>query len=108
LTVPERKQFGFAMFATLWWAMPFMNTFGAEFSRQGSDGRLTCGIADPKAVEALQFLVSLYRDYGVEAGAWQTGAINPEQGFINGKYAMILTGPWNLERVARIDFCLSL
>lgn len=108
LTVPERKQFGFAMFATLWWTMPFLNTFGAEFARQSPDGRLSCGIADPQSIQALDFLVSLYREYGVEAGAWQTGAINPEQGFINGKYAMILTGPWNLKRFESVDFGVSL
>ena len=32
----------------------------------------------------------------------------PEQGFINGKYAMILTGPWNLKRFEGIDFDVSL
>jgi multiple sugar transport system substrate-binding protein len=108
LTIPERKQYGFAMFATLWWTMPFLNTFGAEFSTTAPDGRLSCGLMDPRALEAYRFLVSLYRDYGVEAGAWQTGAINPEQGFINGKYAMILTGPWNLKRFESVDFGVSL
>lgn len=108
LTIPEKKQFGFGMFATLWWTMPFFNTFGAEFSRTAPDGKLSCALTDAKALEALRFIVALYRDYGVEAGAWQTGAINPEQGFINGKYAMILTGPWNLKRFEGIDFGVSL
>jgi multiple sugar transport system substrate-binding protein len=53
-------------------------------------------------------MVSLYREHGIEAGAWQTGAINPEQGFLNGKYAMILSGPWNLKRFEGIDFGVSL
>ncbi len=104
LTVPEKRQFGFGMFATLWWMMPFLNTYGAEFAHRNQDGKLACGFSDPAAVEAFRFVVSLYREHKVEAGAWQTGAINPEQGFINGKYAMILTGPWNLKRFEGIDF----
>jgi ABC-type glycerol-3-phosphate transport system substrate-binding protein len=107
LTIPEKRQFGFGMFATLWWMMPFLNTYGAEFARRSPDGKLACGFSDPAAVEAFRFIVSLYRQHKVEAGAWQTGAINPEQGFINGKYAMILTGPWNLKRFEGIDFGVS-
>ncbi|HQR38587.1 MAG TPA: extracellular solute-binding protein [Blastocatellia bacterium] len=108
LTIPERKQYGFGMFATLWWMMPFLNTFGASFTDQAPDGTLTCGLSDPKALAAMNFIVSLYRQDKVEAGAWQTGAINPEQGFLNGKYAMILTGPWNLKRFSGIDFGVAL
>jgi multiple sugar transport system substrate-binding protein len=108
LTVPEKRQFGFGMFATLWWMMPFLNTYGAEFAKRSADGTLACGFADPAAVEAFEFVVSLYQQHRVEAGAWQTGAINPEQGFINGKYAMILTGPWNLKRFEGIDFGVAL
>jgi len=104
LTIPEKRQFGFGMFATLWWMMPFLNTYGASFTKRLDDGRLACGFGDPAAREAFKFVVSLYRDYKIEAGAWQTGAINPEQGFINGKYAMILSGPWNLKRFEGIDF----
>jgi multiple sugar transport system substrate-binding protein len=88
--------------------MPFLNTYGAQFSETGPDGKLTCGLADPRALDAFRFLVSLDREHNVEAGAWQTGAINPEQGFINGKYAMILTGPWNLKRFEGIDFGVAL
>lgn len=108
LTIPEKRQFGFAMFATLWWMMPFLNTYGAEFAKRMPDGKLACGFGDPAARDAFRFVVSLYREHKVEAGAWQTGAINPEQGFINGKYAMILSGPWNLKRFEGIDFGVSL
>ena len=108
LTVPDRKQYGFGMFATLWWMMPFLNTFGATFTDQTPDGKLACGLSGPKSLEAMNFVVSLYRKDRVEAGAWQTGAINPEQGFLNGKYAMILTGPWNLKRFSGIDFGVAL
>jgi multiple sugar transport system substrate-binding protein len=107
LTIPERRQFGFGMFATLWWIMPFLNTYGAEFTQQ-VDGRAVCAFSDPASVQALEFFVSLFREHQVEAGAWQTGAINPEQGFLNGKYAMILTGPWNLKRFEGLDFGVAL
>ena len=39
------------------------------------------------------------------------GAIIPEQGFVNGKYAMILMGPWNLKRFKddlKLDFGIGL
>ena len=108
LTIAEKRQFAFGMFATLWWAMPFFNSFGAQFSRRDADGRLVCALSEPQGRDAFNFMVSLYREHGIEAGAWQTGAINPEQGFINGKYAMILTGPWNLKRFEGIDFGVSL
>ncbi|MEK7485994.1 MAG: extracellular solute-binding protein, partial [Planctomycetota bacterium] len=45
----------------------------------------------------------------IEGGAWQSGAINPDQGFINGLYAMIFSGPWNLKtfRDAGVSFGVS-
>ena len=79
-----------------------------RFTLTDENGKVACGFSDPEAIEAFKFIVSLYRDHRVEAGAWQTGSINPEQGFLNGKYAMILTGPWNLKRFEGIDFGVSL
>ncbi len=108
LTIKENKQYGFGMFNSLWWSMPFFNTFGAQFVRKDSNGKYICTLDEPAAQQALQFMTDLYKKYGVEAGAWRTGSINPEQGFLNGKYAMILSGPWNLKRFSNIDFGVSL
>lgn len=108
LTIKDKKQYGFGMFNSLWWSMPFFNTFGAKFVQKDSNGKYVCTLDQQPARDALQFMTDLYKKYGVEAGAWRTGSINPEQGFLNGKYAMILSGPWNLKRFSNIDFGLSL
>ncbi|MEW6733022.1 MAG: extracellular solute-binding protein [Acidobacteriota bacterium] len=107
LTKPEKKQFGFGMFNSLWWSLPFFNTYGAEFVRRDADGKLICTLDEPPAQQALQFMTDLYQNH-IEAGAWRTGSINPEQGFLNGKYAMILSGPWNLKPFASVNFGVSL
>lgn len=108
LTIKDKKQYGFGMFNSLWWSMPFFNTFGTEFVRKDANGKYICTLDEQPAQQALQFMTNLYLKYGVEAGAWRTGSINPEQGFLNGKYAMILSGPWNLKRFSNIDFGVSL
>ncbi len=108
LTIKDKKQYGFGMFNSLWWSMPFFNTFGTEFVRKDANGKYICTLDEQPAQQALQFMTDLYLKYGVEAGAWRTGSINPEQGFLNGKYAMILSGPWNLKRFSNIDFGVSL
>lgn len=100
-------QFGFGMDNSLWWTFPFFNTFGARFL--SPDGT-RCLLADPAGVAALQFKVDLYRRHRVEAGAWQRGAVAPDLGFIQQKYAMILSGPWNVRRfrAAGLEFGLAL
>ena len=100
-------QFGFAADLSLWFTFPFFNTYGVKFI--SDDGR-TCLLDSPAAREALQLKVDLYQKYRVEAGAWQAGAISPDAGFINEKYAMIFTGPWNLKRFkdAKLPFGVAL
>jgi len=88
-------RFGFAMNNSLWWTFPFFNSFGAKFLSE--DGR-QCILNNSYAVAALQFKVDLYRKYKVEAGAWRPGATDPDTGFMNNKYSMILSGPWNIKR----------
>lgn len=108
LTIADKKQYGFGMFNSLWWSMPFFNTFGAQFIKKDNNGKFYCALNEQAGQDALQFMTDLYKKHGVEAGAWRAGAINPEQGFLNGKYAMILSGPWNLKRFSNIDFGVSL
>jgi multiple sugar transport system substrate-binding protein len=100
-------QFGFAADLSLWFTFPFFNTYGVKFI---SDDGKTCLLDSLAAREALQLKVDLYARHKVEAGAWQAGAISPDTGFINRKYAMIFTGPWNLKRFkdAGIPFGVSL
>ena len=50
----------------------------------------------------------LYSKYGIEAGAWRAGALPIETGFINEKYAMIITGPWNIKTFKDVNFGIGL
>lgn len=102
-----KNQYAFAMINTLWWNLPFFNTFGARII--SPDGK-KCELASDEAVAALEFMVDMVNKHKIEAGAWRPSAISPEQGFINGKYAMIFMGPWNLAKFknTKMDFGVGL
>jgi multiple sugar transport system substrate-binding protein len=107
LTDKSKDQYAFAMSNTLWWNLPFLNTFGARVISE--DGK-SCELNSPASIAAVELMASLYNK-GVEAGAWRSGAITPEQGFVNNKYAMIFTGPWNLARfdsLKELDYGVAL
>jgi multiple sugar transport system substrate-binding protein len=107
LTDSSRGQYAFAMSNTLWWNLPFFNTFGAKIiSADGKKSELN----SDKAIAALELMASLVNEHKIEAGAWRPGAISPEQGFVNGKYAMILMGPWNLAKFnnTKMDYGVGL
>lgn len=97
LTNPDDGIFGFAMTNSLWFSFPFINTFQGSLLRYEEDQPVP-NFHDERVRAALQMKVDLYRKHRIEAGAWQAGAIAPEQGFINENYAMIFMGPWNIER----------
>jgi len=107
LTNKERDVFGFGMDNSLWWTFPFFNTYGAKFL---SDDGTKCLLNSPEAQAALQFKVDLFQKHKVEGGAWASGGQNTETGFMNGRYAMILMGPWNVSRFrsAKINFGVAL
>lgn len=98
--------YGFGLWGSLWWNFPILNTYGVEFL----DETLSrCVFDSPQSVKALNFMRSLY-ELDIEAGAWKSGGINPEMGFINNLYAMIFMGQWNLKRFkeAKLDFGVAL
>jgi ABC-type glycerol-3-phosphate transport system substrate-binding protein len=126
----EEKRYGFAMDNSLWWSLPFFNSWGAEFLVR-KDGKFTCLLDSQKSIDALTFKVNLYQQtynsnsnqlsssglekdgsekVRVEAGAWIPGAITKDTGFTNGMYAMIMSGPWNVQSFTRagINFEVSL
>ncbi|PKL49464.1 MAG: hypothetical protein CVV42_05615 [Candidatus Riflebacteria bacterium HGW-Riflebacteria-2] len=107
LTDKSKDQYAFAMTNTLWWNLPFFNSYGARIISE--DGK-TCVIDSEAAVQTLEMMASLTNEHQIEAGAWRPGAISPEQGFVNGKYAMIFMGPWNLAKFAntKLDFGVGL
>jgi ABC-type glycerol-3-phosphate transport system substrate-binding protein len=103
LTDRDKGVFGAGLSNSLWWTLPFFYTYGATFLSE--DGR-TCLLNSPEAVEAFQLKVDLYQKYGIEGGAWRAGGIVHDLGFQNGRYAMILNGPWAVESLKKtgIDF----
>ena len=107
LTDPSKDQYAFAMTNTLWWNLPFFNSYGARIISE--DGK-KCVIDSDSAVQALEMMASMVNEHKIEAGAWRPGAISPEQGFVNGKYAMVFMGPWNLAKFAnaKMDFGVGL
>lgn len=104
-TTGADKVYGFAMRNTLWWTFPFFNTYGATFIEDGK-----CILNQKPGVDALTLKVDLYNKHKVEAGAWQAGAIGPDTGFLNEKYAMIFDGPWDVKRFkdAGLNFGVAL
>ncbi|MGI8905492.1 MAG: sugar ABC transporter substrate-binding protein [Candidatus Sumerlaeaceae bacterium] len=110
LTDPGKGQFGFGMNNSLWFTMPFLNQYGVEIIRRGEDGKLRATLLETHAVQAIERKVNLYQKDKVEGGAWRDGNLNPDQGFQNEKYAMVLTGPWMVEnfRSSGLDFGVAL
>ncbi len=107
LTKPVDGIYGFGMDNSLWWSFPFFNTFGTKFL---SDDGSKCLLDSKEGIAALQFKVDLYKKHAIEGGAWKSGGQNTETGFINGRYAMVLMGPWNVSRfkAAKVNFGVSL
>ncbi len=105
LTKKDEGIYGFAMHNTLWWTLPFLYTFGADFINGD-----TCALNTPEAISAFKFKFSLYEPEHVEPGAWKPGAVDPDMGFQSGKYAMVLNGPWKIKtlRDMKIDFGVAL
>jgi ABC-type glycerol-3-phosphate transport system substrate-binding protein len=103
LTRGKEGVFGLGLSNSLWWTLPFFYTFGAEvLSEDGTH----CLLNSPEGVAAFQLKVDLYQKHGIEGGAWRAGGIVHDLGFQNGRYAMILNGPWAVESLKRtgIDF----
>ena len=107
LTIPEKKQYGIALDNSLWWTLPVFYSYHAQIIKKDDRGFFVPAIPDKLSIAALQrkidICVKTY-DKGdgkitkIEAGAWRSGAIGPDLGFINNNYAMIFMGPWNVKR----------
>jgi ABC-type glycerol-3-phosphate transport system substrate-binding protein len=110
LTEPARELYGFGMNGSFWFTMPFFNQYGTEFVRRDEQGNLRPAIPSPNALAALERKANFYLRDGIEAGAWRDGALDPDQGFKNNRYAMALTGPWMIEdfRSSGLDFGVAL
>jgi ABC-type glycerol-3-phosphate transport system substrate-binding protein len=107
LTDEEGGVFGIGLRNSLWWSLPFFYTYGAEFL--SGDGK-HCLLNSAEGVRAFQLKADMYRKHGIEGGAWRAGGIQDDLGFQNGRYAMVLNGPWAVENLKRtgIDFGVGL
>jgi multiple sugar transport system substrate-binding protein len=116
LTEPDMAIYGFGMNNSLWFTMPFLNQYGVELAVRDQlggtlhPGLLIAPLARERALHAIDRKVNLYLRDKVEGGAWRDGNLNPDQGFQNEKYAMVLTGPWMIEnfRSSGLDFGVAL
>lgn len=107
LTNRDEGVFGIGLRNSLWWSLPFFYTHGAALL---SDDGKHCLLNSPEGVRAFQLKVDMYRKHAIEGGAWRAGGIVDDLGFQNGRYAMILNGPWAVESLKKtgIDFGVGL
>lgn len=103
LTKRDKGVFGLGLSNSLWWSLPFFYTYGADLLSE--DGK-HCLLNSPEGIAAFQLKVDMCQKYGIEGGAWRAGGIVHDLGFQNGRYAMILNGPWAVESLKQtgIDF----
>lgn len=105
LTNKKEKIFGLGLNNSLWWHLPWLYVHGADVL---NEDKTKCTLNSPESVKTFQFLRDLYAKHQVEGGAWISGATNPDQGFLNGKYAMIMSGQWMLKSFVKEKYGVSL
>ena len=109
LTDEEEGVYGFGMSGSLWFNFPIYNMYDVEWVEYDETGMAQPAINSPNAAAALERISKIVHS-GYEGGAWKRSALAPDAGFINNKYAMILTGPWMVESFsnAELDFDIGL
>lgn len=109
LSDKENGVYAYAMHGSLWFQFTMFNMYNVEFIRYDEKGRAQVAVDNPKARAAFERLKWL-ADSGVEGGGWRRGGLGPDVGFTNGKYAMIMTGPWNVQNFTNqgLDFDIAL
>ena len=65
--------------------MPFFGCYSAQFVKKDSQGNKICILGDERSTAAFQLKVDMYQRHKIEAGAWKSGAIGPDVGFIKRK-----------------------
>lgn len=105
LTNKSKGRYGIAINLSVWWVLPILYSFEADVL---SKDQRQCTLANKNGIEAITFIKNLFQEHKIEAGAWKAGAINPDTGFINEKYAMIFSGPWNLKTFKKVDYGVGL
>lgn len=105
----QKMTYPFAMNNTVWWNLPFFHAYGVKVI---SDDGKHSEIDSEAAVNCLYDMKRLV-DLEVEGKGWRAGN-DPERGFVNGQYAMVFMGPWNLakfdemEKRGQLDYGIAL
>lgn len=110
LTEPAKGLYAFGMNNSLWYTMPFFNEYQVDLVHRRPDGLLEGALKGERAIAAAQRKANFWLRDKVEGGAWREGSLDPDQGFLNEKYAMVLDGPWMIEnfRSSGLDFGVAL
>ncbi len=127
LTDPGRGTAGFGMENTLWWSLPFLHSFGGAIFSEDPGMAYQVSLSAVSARKAYRFWVDLarrpfpidargvplpmegwtgatrqdpIREVVVEGGMWRSGT-NKDRAFLEGRLAMVLSGPWNVATYKR-------
>lgn len=105
----ERGIYGYGHHSSLWFNFSIFNMYNVGFVEYDENGYPVEDINNPRGKAALERLQSIVNS-GVEGGAWKRSALGPDAGFLNERYAMCLTGPWNVESFANagLDFDIGM
>jgi len=93
LSSPKEKKWALSFNPAGYWAQIFIWSFGGGLIR-GEDSSIH--IADPESIQGIQFMIDLMQVYGVSPKEMDfvNGYNNMMTGFKQGRYAMIINGPW--------------
>ena len=82
---------------TAWFISSFLYQAGGDFVRQDSDGGSRGTLAEPAAVQTLDFFKRLLcDDKSVQAGAINASTQEANRAFISGQAGMYLSGPYHI------------
>lgn len=104
LTNKKKNIYGCGINASLWWTLPWIYVHGGNIIVDNEN----CSLNTKEIVEALTFLQNLSVLHKIEGAAWRSGAMPANSGFVNKKYAMVLSGPWDFKYFSRINYGVAL
>ena len=82
---------------TAWFISSFLYQAGGDFVRQDADGRSRGALAEPAAIQTLDFFKRLLcDDKSVQAGAINASTQEANRAFISGQAGMYLSGPYHI------------
>ena len=109
LNSADGSVFGYGMHGSMWFNFPVFNMYGLEFIEYNEDGTAKAVVNTPRGRAAFERILKIANS-GAEGGAWRRANMSPDQGFLNRRYAMMLTGPWSVENLANagLEFDIAL